>query len=96
MRPDYVDWDPPDDPDGNVWHIEAADLTPGEVEEILDDANAPPEPSEGAPDGSERWIVFGSTSSGRHIAVVFEILCDDPFYVRPVTAYDVPEYGEGG
>ncbi len=29
-----------------------------------------------------------------NIAVIYEELCDDPYIVRPVTAYDVPEYGE--
>ena len=42
-----------------------------------------------------RWIVFGWTSTGKHIAVVFEILCDDPYYVKPFTAYEAPEYGGG-
>jgi uncharacterized DUF497 family protein len=95
MRPDYVDWDEPDAPEGNTRHIEAADLTPAEVEEVLDDPDAPAVPSEGAPQDVERWIVFGWTSTGRHIAVVFEVGCDDPFIVRPITAYDCPEYGEG-
>jgi uncharacterized DUF497 family protein len=96
MRPEGIDWDDDDDPDGNAQHIEAADLTREEVEveEVLDDPDSAAVPSEGAPDGEERWIVFGWTSTGRHIAVVFEILCDDPYYVKPVTAYDVPEYGD--
>jgi len=29
-----------------------------------------------------------------NIAVIYEELCEDPYIVRPVTAYDVPEYGE--
>jgi hypothetical protein len=96
MRPDYVDWDEPDDPHGNTRHIAAADLTPQEVEGVLDDPDGDAAPSEGAPEDTERWIVFGRTSTGKHIAVVFEILCDDPYYVRPITAYETPEYGEGG
>jgi uncharacterized DUF497 family protein len=95
MRPDYVDWDEPDDPQGNAWHIKAADLSPPEVEDVLDDPDAAAVPSEGAAEGTERWIVFGWTLTGKHIAVVFEILCDDPYYVRPITAYETPEYGEG-
>ncbi len=95
MRPDYVDWDEPDDPQGNVWHVAAADLSPAEVEEVLDEPDGQAVPSEGAAEGMERWIVFGWTSTGKHIAVVFEILYDDPYYVRPVTAYETPEYGEG-
>ena len=44
MGPDCVDWDEPDDPGGNVRHVAAADLTPAEVEEVLDDPDAPAEP----------------------------------------------------
>jgi uncharacterized DUF497 family protein len=95
MRPDYVDWDDPDDPDGNVQHIAAAGLTPEEVEDVRDDPDSLAAPSEGAPEGARRWLVFGWTSTGRHIAVVYEVLCDDPYYVKPVTAFDAPEYGEG-
>ena len=94
-RPDYVDWVEPDDPHGNLWHIAAADLTRQEVEDVLDDPDDDVVPSEGAANGTERWIVFGRTSAGKHIAVVFEVLCDDPYYVKPVTAYETPEYGEG-
>jgi uncharacterized DUF497 family protein len=86
MRPEYVDWDEPDDTDGNVWHIAAADLSRQDVEDVLDDPDGDAVPSEGAAAGMERWIVFGRTSTGKHIAVVFEILCDDPYYVRPITA----------
>ncbi len=32
---DYIEWDDDDDPRGNVLHIEAAGLTPQEVEEVL-------------------------------------------------------------
>jgi uncharacterized DUF497 family protein len=96
MRPDYVDWDEEDDPDGNLWHIAAAELSRQEVEQVLDDPDADAVPSAGAAEGMERWIVFGWASTGKHIDVVFEILCDDPYYVRPVTAYEAPEYGEGG
>ncbi len=95
MQPDYVDWDEPVDPDGNLWHIAAADLTREEVEEVLDNPDDDAVPSDGAPEGVERRIVFGWTSTGKHIAVVFEILCDDPYYVKPITAYEAPEYGEG-
>jgi hypothetical protein len=33
---------------------------------------------------------FGWTSTGRHLAVVYELVDDDPLTLRPVTAYDVP------
>ncbi len=36
---------------------------------------------------------FGWTSTGRHLAVVYELVDDDPLTLRPVTAYDVPPPG---
>ena len=36
---------------------------------------------------------FGWTSTGRHLAVVYEVVDDDPLMLRPVTAYDVPPPG---
>jgi hypothetical protein len=35
--------------------------------------------------------VFGYTSAGRYIAVVFEVIDDEPITIYPVTAYEVPE-----
>jgi hypothetical protein len=41
---------------------------------------------------SGRPIAFGSTGTGRFIAIVFEVLSPaDPLIIRPITAYDVPE-----
>ena len=62
----FVDGDEPDDVDGNVYHIEAADLTPAEVEEVLDGHDGDVEPDQNAPEGTERWMAFGWTSTGRH------------------------------
>jgi hypothetical protein len=95
MRPEVIDWDDDDDPAGNVRHIAASDLTRTEVEEVLDAPDGPAQDSQGAPEGTGRRIVFGWTSTGRHIAVIYDELCEDPYIVRPVTAYDVPEYAEG-
>jgi hypothetical protein len=40
---------------------------------------------------SGRPVAFGSTGTGRFIAVVFGVLnLADPLVVRPITAYDVP------
>lgn len=36
-------------------------------------------------------MVFGNTSSGKHIAVVFDCIDEDPFIVYPVTAYEPEE-----
>ena len=40
---------------------------------------------------SGRPIRFGYTSTGKFIAVIFDIESDDPLITYPVTAYEVPE-----
>ena len=39
QKPDYIDWD-----DDNIRHVEAAELTPEEVESVLDDPDGDVEP----------------------------------------------------
>ncbi len=79
-----VIWDIDDDAEGNVQHIAAHDLTKEEVEEVLaDPERRSTSRSSGVP------LVFGTTSTGRFIAGIFqEIDCET---VRPVTAYDIEE-----
>ena len=57
-----------------------------EAEEVLLDpqSSRAPSRSSGLP------TAFGWTSTGRHLAVVYELVEDDPLTLRPVTAYDVP------
>jgi len=43
---------------------------------------------------SGRPITFGWTSTGRHIAVIWETICDDPEMVRVRTAYEVKPKGK--
>ena len=80
MTPHEPDLD--DDPEGNVQHIAAHDVTKEEVAEVLEN-----------PDGFEtsrtsgRPIAFGETATGRLIAVVFEEIDDETVY--PVTVYEV-------
>lgn len=81
----HVDWDDDDDPRGNTRHIAENGLTRGEVESVLLDPDALIDQSR----STGRPIVFGETTTGRFIAVVFEELCDDPEVVRPITAYEV-------
>ncbi len=93
MYIDLILWDDADDPQGNVQHILGpGEVTPEEVEEVLYDHEGPVDSS----DSSGRPIVFGWTSTGTHIAVVFNFE-DDPDLniVRPTTAYPAPEYGHG-
>lgn len=77
-------WDLDDDPGGNVWHCAEHGVTKEEVEEIFERAqDADVSRSSGRP------VVFGETSTGRHLMIVFEHVDADTVY--PVTAFDVPE-----
>lgn len=78
-------WDLEDDPDGNVQHIAENDLSVQEVEDVL--LNAENEVHLSRSTG--RPITFGWTSTGRHIAVVWEIVIDEPRTIRVRTAYEV-------
>jgi hypothetical protein len=93
MYLDLILWDDEDDPQGNVQYIVGPGaVTQGEVEDVLYDHEGPVESS----DSSGRPMVFGWTPTGKRVAVVFTFE-DDPdlIIVRPVTAFPVPEYGEG-
>jgi len=80
---DSIIWDLDDDPAGNVQHCAEHGVTKQEVEEVFQSAT----------DGdisrsSGRPVVFGDTSMGRHLMVVYEEIEANAVY--PVTAYDVP------
>lgn len=75
-------WDLDDDPEGNVAHIAEHGLSKDEVAEVLTAAE-----DQDVSRSSGRPIVFGTTDTGREIAVVFDEI--DEFTVYPVTAYDV-------
>jgi uncharacterized DUF497 family protein len=76
-------WDLDDDPDGNVQHCAEHGVTKEEIEEVLESAmDADISRSTGRP------VVFGDTSAGRHLMVVYENV--DAVTVYPVTAYEVP------
>lgn len=93
MYTDLIVWDAEDDPEGNFQHIVGTgEVTADEVEEILNDhpADAPDAYSE----STGNPIIFGTTSSGKRIAVVYSDESDaDLIIIRPVTAYPVEEYG---
>ena len=72
--------------DGNVQHLREHDVTIEEAEEVLFD----PRSSRAVSRTSGLPTAFGWTSTGRHLAVVYELVDDDPLTLRPVTAYDVP------
>jgi uncharacterized DUF497 family protein len=83
MRWDSIIWDLDDDPDGNVQHCALHGVTKEEVEEVFENAT-----DTDISRSSGRPVVFGDTSTGRHLMVVFEEIDADTVY--PVTAYDVP------
>ena len=83
---DYVEWDEPDDPTGNVYHIAASGLTTEEVEDVL----YAPDPEIDTIDNTGREVVFGTTGSGKYIIVVYEHTEEHGVIViRPITAYEV-------
>ena len=78
-----LSWDLDDDPEGNVQHCAEHDVTPEEVEEVLQNASdADFSRSSGRP------VVFGDTITGKHLIVVYEEIDADMVY--PITAYEVP------
>jgi len=80
---EQIIWDLDDDPDGNVQHIAEHGLSIDEVEEVLFAAEEVI-----ASNSSGRPMVFGETSTGKQIAVVFDVVDEDPLCVYPVTAYE--------
>jgi hypothetical protein len=74
------------DPDGNVQHIAENDVSVEEVEEVL----LNPRNATARSRRNGRPMTFGWTSTGRYIAVAWDIANDDPRMIYPVTAYEVP------
>ena len=70
LRDALIDWDEPDDEGSNTAHIAEHGLTPVEVESALFDENTTFDVS----DSSRRPMAFGSTTTGRFIAIVFDVL----------------------
>jgi uncharacterized DUF497 family protein len=83
MRFDSIIWDLDDDPAGNVQHCEEHGITKEEVEEVFQNVTDVDFSA-----SSGRPVVFGDTSAGRHLMVVYEEI--DAETVYPVTAYEVP------
>lgn len=79
-------WDLDEDPEGNVQHLLEHDVTKDEAEYVLRHPD-----SETTSDSSGRPLTFGHTAEGRHLAVVWEHILDDPLTIYPVTAYDAKQ-----
>ena len=80
-----VIWDLEDEPGGNLGHIAEHDVTSEEVEEVLQ-KTAPVGAGKSRSSGNP--IVFGWTSTGKYLAVVYEVVEEDPLAVYPITAYE--------
>jgi uncharacterized DUF497 family protein len=83
MRFGSIIWDLDNDPDGNVRHCGEHGISKEEVEEVFQNVV-----DEDVSNSSGRPIVFGDTSAGRHLMVVYDQIDEDTVY--PVTAYEVP------
>ena len=83
MRFESIIWDLDDDPEGNVMHCDEHGITKEEVEDVFENVL-----DEDVSASSGRPVVFGDTSAGRHLMVVYEVVDEDSVY--PVTAYEVP------
>ncbi len=79
-------WDLDDDADGNVQHVAEHGISVDEVEDVLRD----PRSRTGRSRRTGRPQVFGWTSTGKFITVIWEEVDDDPRMIYPVTAYEVP------
>ena len=76
-------WDDEDDPDGNVQHIAAHDLTTEDVEHVISYPTG-----KGVSRSSGLPTVWGYTDDDRYIMVVYRYL--NRKTVRVITAYEVP------
>ena len=78
-----VIWDLDDDTKGNVLHFAENNVTREEVEEVFESAT-----DADFSRSSDQPVLFGDTSAGRHLMVVYELIGEDAVY--PITAYEVP------
>lgn len=79
-------WDLEEDPDGNIEHIAEHGISVLEVEEVVRDGYE----SAVASHSSGRPTVFGWTSTGKHLAVIFEVVDEALPQVYVVTAFEAP------
>lgn len=86
MQPRFIVWDLDDDPRGNVQHCAEHGVSKEEVEDAFRNVT-----DIDISRSSRRPIVFGLTSAGRHVLVVYELIDKDTVY--PITAYEVPPRG---
>ncbi len=83
-------WDLEDDPEGNVQHIAEHGITIEEAEEVVRDCYDAAVASR----SSGRPTVFGWTSTGKYLAVIFEVVDKQRPQVYVVTAFESPPPAE--
>ncbi|HMC89579.1 MAG TPA: hypothetical protein VKI17_08520 [Gemmataceae bacterium] len=83
-------WDLEEDPDGNVQHIAEHGITVPEAEEVVLDRYEAAVASR----SSGRPTVFGWTSTGKYLAVTFEVVDEELPQVYVVTAFEAPPPAE--
>jgi len=83
-------WDLEEDPEGNSQHIAEHGVTVEEAEEVVRNQYEAAVASR----RSGRPTVFGWTSTGKHLAVVFEVVDEERPQVYVVTAYEAPPPAE--
>jgi uncharacterized DUF497 family protein len=79
-------WDDANDTQGNVHHIARHGVTTEEAESVVRGNDNRVERSR----SSSHWTTFGSTRTGKFLAVVWSAVGDDPLTVTVITAYEVP------
>ncbi len=79
-------WDLTDNPEGNVQHIAEHGITIEEAEEVIRDCYEAAVASR----SSGRPTVFGWTTTGKHLAVVFEIVDEALPQVYVIAAFEAP------
>ena len=79
-------WDLDDDEEGNVLHVAEHGIEKGDVAYVFDHPVGI-----GTSGSSKRPMIFGYTTDGRYITVIYEQIDEDTVY--PVTAFEVPEPG---
>jgi hypothetical protein len=83
-------WDLAEDLEGNVQHIAEHGITVEEAEEVVGNCYE----SAVASRSSGRPTVFGWTSTGKHLAVTFEVVDEHVPQVYVVTAFEAPAPAE--
>lgn len=79
-------WDLETEPEGNAQHIAEHGVTIEEAEEVVRDSYEAATASR----SSGRPTVFGWTSTGKYLAVIFEVVDEALPQVYVVTAFEAP------